>query len=454
MLCVGRDADGASESKWYPQAMPPIDRPPVPQAFRIDRATTAAWSDPQKWVEAKPNTTLAAAGVYDSRYVMYRTKVTLTADQAAKFKTLQLDMPANDPVIVRVNGNLATGSRYQRRETVVNLGEHLRSGENELVLLYENHGYPNFGPAIEQQAGITRGALTWSKTPDVMVTNWRVHLSDEQRPTATTLPSFDDSSWPSFVLDSQTIAGFAHPIQPGAEATHAAARILFGQSNARAVFRGTLELTDEMLANGQTQLVFERIDDQGIVYINGRDAGRSRNWERPLSIDGSNLLKAGRNDIAVVVTNRDGEGGLTRPVRLLGTNVERIELRWQLATEVPQPKSDWRPITLGSAASSDDSAIMSWYQIEFEMPEMPRGAWIPWLARINATGNGMIWLNGQHLGRYWQIGPQRDFFLPSCWLNFGPEKKNVLVLGLRPIDGPAQLQPIEIRPYDNAAEPR
>jgi hypothetical protein len=66
----------------------------------------------------------------------------------------------------------------------------------------------------------------------------------------------------------------------------------------------------------------------------------------------------------------------------------------------------------------------------------------------------MIWLNGQHLGRYWQVGPQTEFFLPECWLNFGSGKKNVLTMCLRPIDRPASLNAIEIAPYPNAAERR
>jgi len=36
----------------------------------------------------------------------------------------------------------------------------------------------------------------------------------------------------------------------------------------------------------------------------------------------------------------------------------------------------------------------------------------------------VIWLNGRNLGRYWDIGPQKYYFLPKPWLN----RKNVLVI--------------------------
>ncbi|HEY6951146.1 MAG TPA: hypothetical protein VI758_01995 [Bacteroidota bacterium] len=28
----------------------------------------------------------------------------------------------------------------------------------------------------------------------------------------------------------------------------------------------------------------------------------------------------------------------------------------------------------------------------------------------------MVWVNGHHLGRYWDIGPQRRLYLPGPWL--------------------------------------
>ncbi len=41
---------------------------------------------------------------------------------------------------------------------------------------------------------------------------------------------------------------------------------------------------------------------------------------------------------------------------------------------------------------------------------------------------GCVWVNGHNLGRFWEAGPQRDLFLPGCWLNKG--KNQVVVLDL------------------------
>jgi len=71
---------------------------------------------------------------------------------------------------------------------------------------------------------------------------------------------------------------------------------------------------------------------------------------------------------------------------------------------------------------------------------------------INASGDGYMWLNGHDIGRHWEIGPQREFYLPECWLKFGNGWKNVLVLALRQTINGARLDAAEVSPYPDSAE--
>ena len=75
-------------------------------------------------------------------------------------------------------------------------------------------------------------------------------------------------------------------------------------------------------------------------------------------------------------------------------------------------------------------------------------------SNLNATGNGSLYLNGHPLGRYWQAGPQHDFFLPECWLNLGQGRTNLLALSLRPVDKGAAIQSAVVEPYSQFAEKR
>ena len=66
-------------------------------------------------------------------------------------------------------------------------------------------------------------------------------------------------------------------------------------------------------------------------------------------------------------------------------------------------------------------------------------------------GTGYMWLNGHNIGRYWEEGPQREFYLPECWLR--PGEKNVIVLGLRQSENKgARLFGSEVAPYVEDAE--
>lgn len=44
---------------------------------------------------------------------------------------------------------------------------------------------------------------------------------------------------------------------------------------------------------------------------------------------------------------------------------------------------------------------------------------------MSAWTKGLVWMNGRHLGRYWQIGPQQRLFCPGVWLMSG---ENVLTI--------------------------
>jgi len=79
---------------------------------------------------------------------------------------------------------------------------------------------------------------------------------------------------------------------------------------------------------------------------------------------------------------------------------------------------------------------------------------MPWRLHIVANGNGFLYLNGHSLGRYWEAGPQHDFFLPECWLNFGAGQTNNLTLSLRPLDNGAAIQSAAVEPYAGFAENR
>jgi len=100
------------------------------------------------------------------------------------------------------------------------------------------------------------------------------------------------------------------------------------------------------------------------------------------------------------------------------------------------------------------TALVTWYRAEFELPAVDPHEWVPWKARLDMAGDAYLYLNGHPLGRYWDIGPQHEFYLPECWLNFGPGKTNNLTLIARPTNQGQRIRAIKISPYAAFAETR
>lgn len=217
-----------------------------------------------------------------------------------------------------------------------------------------------------------------------------------------------------------------------------------------------------------------------------RDSGKSHSRIGADEFDNifatGGLLKAGRNDLVLVYENIGHEHGYV-PMEELG-GIRRAgfgaddktiaaPLAWELADNLGGISSGWTKD--GFAATGWDTVVLdtsmtvprmgnkiqpkaspdgllTWYQLEFELPAMDPAIWTPWLLRINASGNGYMWLNGHNIGRHHEHGPQREFYLPECWLRFGKGHINTIMLGLRQTCNGATIRAAEVAPYPGASE--
>lgn len=114
----------------------------------------------------------------------------------------------------------------------------------------------------------------------------------------------------------------------------------------------------------------------------------------------------------------------------------------------------WSRVAIGQEAAPATVALLTWHRLEFALPVPKSGVWLPWHLHLEAEGNGFIYVNGRCLGRYWEAGPQRDFYLPESWLNFGPGRTNIVAISLRPADKGASVQAASVVPDTAFAENR
>lgn len=57
-----------------------------------------------------------------------------------------------------------------------------------------------------------------------------------------------------------------------------------------------------------------------------------------------------------------------------------------------------------------------WYRWRFAKPVTAGHHKVNLMLRLTGMSKGTIHVNGHHLGRYWQIGPQEDYKIPVAWL--------------------------------------
>lgn len=463
-----------ADGEWIGAPVAPMDRPTVDaKPMRIASALMRTDDNGDGWKPVADGRDLLREGVIESRPILYRGTVTLSREQLDKAANLTLNLAGPDPIVAQVNGKII--SLRGGMTPSADVASALREGKNEINLLLENQGMPHWGAALDRRVGVMSGTLAPKSAAGQAIVAWRVKEVEARGNRKFTATDIDDSSWDKIELDQRTLDLIKAPIQPGAEPEKwPAARILMNKQ-ATATYRTTLELTDDQIKDGQTHIVFECIDDEGDIFINGEKAAESRDWATPCIVDGSKLLKAGKNQIAVVVRNHEGQGGITKSVRLMGTKDMGPAIAFEFAPQTigwrdwakSESAEGWKAVELdttselpyvlngktrGTIPSEQPTSLATWYAVDFDLPAKTPGVWFPWQARMNLSGNAYVFVNGHNLGRYWEVGPQREFFLPDCWLKYG--QKNRITLMVRPTDHGAKLLGMEIIPKTNFAEKR
>jgi Glycosyl hydrolases family 35/Glycosyl hydrolases family 2, sugar binding domain len=452
ILYLPPGATSTDQGKWLPESLPAIDRPTtdLPAKITLTKALRKNDPGPAQWSQLPSGKTLEEAGIYDRRFIFYRTQITATAEQLAKPADLKLNVDAapSDGIRLKINGTFAGSKQETDGEKPEKL---LKPGANDIEILYENSGQPNGGNGMEEMKGVRRVSL--DTRADLMhdaIVNWKMFKLADDKKLASRLKkmpelaeAFDDSAWDSVQITNGDANQLPWPMA--------------------AVFRSTVNITDQNLQRGTVLLNISKIDDEGWVYVNGKRVGESHDWSRSPTFDVTRHLHVGANSIAIAVLNTDGGGGLgivgfsypsqafSGPVMEYGSSAGFDGQWWEKDLD----DSSWTSQPIDAVKPNQPaSTLLTWYRTQFEMPDPKPGIWVPWVARLNLRGNGMLYLNGHALGRYWEVGPQHDFFLPECWLNFGAGKTNVLAMSLRPVSGDPAVLSAEVVPVIELAEHR
>lgn len=96
--------------------------------------------------------------------------------------------------------------------------------------------------------------------------------------------------------------------------------------------------------------------------------------------------------------------------------------------------------SMKAKSASVAEPMLKWYKYVFDTPD---GEASTLHLRLEQCGNGFVYVNRRCIGRCWKQGPQREYYIPECWLNKG--KPNVVVVSLRPTVHGATIKDISIK---------
>jgi beta-galactosidase len=215
--------------------------------------------------------------------------------------------------------------------------------------------------------------------------------------------------------------------------------ILFGQDQGLVVYR-------KRIGEGAV-LRLENVRDYAVVHVDGREVGSVSRVEHPALNSRPDVrlpeADAASRMLEVVVDTfghinfgpRIGDHkGLIGPVSIDGVAVGGVEA-WGVALD-----DEWvrglRPfadesaptdalVSVGADSSAKTRSRRPGIFFKANLPiQSPGDVYID----LTQWSKGYLWINGQLLGRYWNIGPQQRLFCPGPWLRAGDNELLILDL--------------------------
>jgi len=399
--------------------------PPSP-FHNIDITKAKIAEDPEqssvqgKSIEKMPDGSFASLGVnglYDNGYYVYHGDISYPGTGELAFDFYNIDWHG-----VYIDGKFIKGLSGSSFRNVIDVAR-LPQGhqDHQIKIFYENEGRID-GDAIDLQLkGLVSVHLIDAQKP-IIINDWKYSPHNVGPLTASPKKAqawFDDRHWPD--MRAGDWQGLYR-------------RGLANQTSTW--YRGYFTLTQKEIEKyPHPVLDLQAVYGKATVFINGKKVtykeGRYTSFNVPLE----NRVHAGINTIAVYVNNGKGLGGIYRPA-VVRLNDPSLKMDLTVNKGLYGHSDGWDQYHTNSNKFEKSESIdhykpnddITWYRMTFNLPS--NDSWtIPLAAKIKATGDAQIWINGHLEGRYFSKGPQKKFYLPKPWLHSG---ENTLVLVVRP----------------------
>lgn len=193
------------------------------------------------------------------------------------------------------------------------------------------------------------------------------------------------------------------------------------------ISRGLIAYTVTLPAGAAGVLEVAKLRDLAWVHLDGKEIGTMDTRYRRVKIDVPARAAPARLDILVYTIARVNFGmevhdrkGLQGPVSYTPRNGTPLALEnWEIRAidfdaDGSLPPLQWRRGRSKGAA---------FWRATFDVSQCADT-----FLDMSSWGQGIVWVNGKCLGRYWSIGPTQTMYLPGPWLKRG--RNDIVVLDL------------------------
>ena len=212
-------------------------------------------------------------------------------------------------------------------------------------------------------------------------------------------------------------------------------------------YEASLNLTKAQLRAGTMLVNASNVLEHFHLFFNGTFVGFSASGNDGFSVDVSRCTSDEAYSLTFVV-QADGslnccggleswEEGLLGDITVDGRSIRKD--RWRQIVGLQGERRQYYAYNASQPWRSDDvptSEPFVWYYLAIETPAAAPDAapFVTYALDLTASmGKGQVWMNGHHLGRYWNITDetgkptQRYNHAPAAWMN-GPGELNELVV--------------------------
>jgi hypothetical protein len=210
---------------------------------------------------------------------MYRSVVKLSKKEVEEYGTLVCEMFTADTLYVQVNGKIAKRASTDELDNTFVIDGLLHEGSNEIVSIYENRGHAHGYRPMEELSGMKSAGLGKKQSSILPIEKWEVKKVENNVKDIKSLLS-NNEGWETIMLDQSTIANLATLQIAGLEKPEWPAAWVLQGKEGTAIYRTSIDMTRQMLTEGQTMIEFACVDDAGTLFVNGKEVVVKLLWKQ------------------------------------------------------------------------------------------------------------------------------------------------------------------------------